>query len=84
MPLALSQVLLSCLPHCSTPNRHAFLAALSNWHLFKIYLFQREKERAQAEGAEGGGRSRLPLSKEPDVGLDPRILGSSPEPKSDA
>ena len=24
------------------------------------------------------------LSREPDVGLDPRILGSGPEPKADA
>ena len=44
-----------------------------------IYLFdrERERERAQTEEIEGRGRerSRLPLSREPDVGLDPRTPG---------
>jgi len=31
----------------------------------------------------GEGEAGLPLSREPDVGLDPRILRSWPEPKAD-
>ena len=42
-----------------------------------IYLFDREREPARE------GRSRL-IAEEPDVGLDPRTLGSRPEPKADA
>jgi len=37
-------------------------------------------ERAQAGRR---GRSKLPLSKDPDAGLDPSTLGSRPEPKAD-
>jgi len=49
-----------------------------------IYLTQRgERERAQA-GGEAEGEAGSLLSKEPDVGLDPRTLGSRPEPKADA
>ena len=36
------------------------------------------------EGAKGEGEAGFPLSGEPDVGLDPRMLGSRPEPKADA
>ena len=42
-------------------------------------------ERAQAGGgAEGEGKADSPLSREPDVGLDPRTRGSRPELKADA
>jgi len=34
--------------------------------------------------AEGEEEADSPLSQEPDVGLDPRTLGSRPEPKADA
>ena len=34
--------------------------------------------------AKGEGEAGSPLSREPDVGLDPRIPGSGPEPKADA
>ena len=38
-----------------------------------IYLFDRESERTQAGGAaEGEGEAGFPLSKKPDMGLDPR------------
>ena len=44
---------------------------------FKIYLFDIESERAQAGvRAEGEGEGDSPLSRGPDVGLDPRILRS--------
>ena len=33
---------------------------------------------------EGKGEADSPLSREPDMGLDPRTLGSQPEPKADA
>jgi len=42
----------------------------------------RESERERSEhklgegGPEGEGETEAPLSREPDVGLDPRILGS--------
>ena len=51
-----------------------------------VYLFdrERERERAQAGGAaEGEGEAGFPLSREPNMGLDPRNLGSYPEPKAD-
>lgn len=52
--------------------------------LKRFYLFLRERdsekkrERAQAGEVAGRGRrrSRLPPIREPDVGLDPRTLGS--------
>ena len=48
---------------------------LSSFFFLKIfYLYMRDTER---------GRNRLPKG-EPDVGLDPRTLGSRPEPKADA
>ena len=45
--------------------------------IFKIlfmYLAERDTERAQAEGGEGEVDSQL--SREPNVGLNPRTLGS--------
>jgi len=45
-------------------------------YLAEMYGIHRPKERAQAGGAAGRGRSRLLLSREPDAGLDPRTLGS--------
>ena len=36
------------------------------------------------EGVEGEGQVDSSLSREPDVGLDPGILGSGPELKPDA
>uniref|UniRef100_M3Z089 Uncharacterized protein n=1 Tax=Mustela putorius furo TaxID=9669 RepID=M3Z089_MUSPF len=44
-----------------------------------IYLFDREREREQAQvgrAAEGKGEAGSPLSREPEARLDPRILGS--------
>ena len=40
-------------------------------------------ERGNTSRGSGRGRSRL-LAEEPYVGLDPRTLGSRPEPKADA
>jgi len=50
---------------------------------------EREREHKQVElQAEGEEEAGSPLSREPDagldVGLDPRTLGSLPEPKADA
>ena len=39
--------------------------------------------RPGTQTGSGRGRSRLPVE-EPDVGLDPRTLGSRPEPKAEA
>ena len=45
-----------------------------------VYLFEkecvREREHKHGGGAEGEEEAGSPLSKEPDVGLDPRTLGS--------
>ena len=41
------------------------------------YLTERERTHKQEEGkAEGEGEAGSPLSRGPDVGLDPRTLGS--------
>ena len=40
-------------------------------------------ERGNTSRGSGRGRSRL-LGEEPDMGLDPIMLGSCPEPKADA
>jgi len=45
-----------------------------------IWQREREREHKQGEEAEGEGEADSPLSREPDAGLDPRILGSWPEP----
>ena len=46
------------------------------WLIF--YSFMRERERASISGgeAEGEGETDSPLSREPDAGLHPKILGS--------
>ena len=49
-------------------------------------MTKRENKRAQAGGVAGGegeGETGSPLSREADMGLDPRTLGSQPEPKAD-
>ena len=48
-----------------------------------IYLTETASERGNTSRGSGRGRSRL-LVEEPDVGLDPRTLGSRPELKADA
>ena len=49
-----------------------------------MYLFERERESAQAgERAEGEGEAESLLSREPNARLHPRTLGSLPELKAD-
>jgi len=48
---------------------------------FYLFICQRERESVRAQA---GGAAGLLLSREPDVGLDPRTLGSRPKPKADA
>jgi len=66
------------------------LSPENSWFIFFnilfIHLRQRDKrERAWAGGeAEGEEEADSPLSQEPNVGLDPRTLGSWSEPKADA
>ena len=56
---------------------------------FKDFLFiysteiETASERENTSRGSGRGRSRL-TAEEPDVGLDPIMLGSRPEPKADA
>ena len=49
-----------------------------------IYLRESKGEHTGWGGGEGRGEAGSLLSKEPNMGLDPRMLGSSPEPKADA
>ena len=44
-----------------------------DWDLFLFYLFEREREKTQVGGE---GEADSPLSRVPDVGLDPRTPGS--------
>ena len=62
-------------------KHHLFYTALKK----KILLIW-QRECVQAEGAaEVEGEADSPLSREPDLGLDPRTTqGSCPEPKADA
>ena len=49
-------------------------------HFFKDFIYLR-RER---ESTEGEGEADSLLSREPDMGLDPRTLRSQPEPKADS
>jgi len=45
----------------------------------------KEGDKGREGKKEGGkGEAGFPLSREPNAGLDPRTLGSRPEPKADA
>ena len=48
-----------------------------------IYVFVRERVHKQGEW-QAEGEAGSPLSREPDVGLNPRMPGSQPELKADA
>ena len=50
-----------------------------NFFLRFIYLTERDGAQTGGEGEAGS-----PLSKEPDVGFNPRTAWSQPEPKADA
>ena len=49
-----------------------------------FYLFDREREEREWAGVTGEGETDSPLSREPNVGLDPWTPGSRPEPKAGA
>ncbi|XP_077926463.1 TSC22 domain family protein 1 isoform X2 [Halichoerus grypus] len=80
-------------PQIQPRPRRAFdvrgpLSPLNPWRqniqlLERVGKDNKQRERAQAVGATEGEAGSL-LSKEPDAGLDPRTLGSPPEPKADA
>ena len=52
-------------------------------HFSKKISFIYLREHEQGGRAEGEGKAHSPLSREPNVGLDPRILRSRPRPKVD-
>jgi len=52
-----------------------FISLLFKKILF-IYMSERERERTSRGSSRGRRRSRLPLNREPNAGLDPRTLGS--------
>ena len=68
-------------------------AVMCPWYFFLflffkilfIYLTERDTAREETQAGGGGeGEAGFPRIREPDVGLDPRTLGSRPEPKADA
>ena len=69
-------------------NRDTLLPHIVCLHLhflfFKDFIYLFEIEHEPGGEAEGEGDAGFPLSREPDVGLDPRTLESWPEPKADA
>lgn len=54
-----------------------FCFCLFIWHR------KRQREREHQQGGVGEGEAGLPPSREPNTGLDPRVLGSCPVPKAD-
>ena len=78
---------LSPLPHphlCSLA--HSLSQINKNFILFYLILFLKilfihSWEREHEQEAEGKREADSPLSREPDVGLDPRTPGSWPDPK---
>jgi len=50
---------------------------------FKIYLSEREITEHKQREQQAEGETDSPLSREPDVGLNPRTLGLCLEPKAD-
>ena len=49
-----------------------------------VFIYLRKREHEQGRGAEREAEADSPLSREPDAGLNPRTLGSPPEPKADS
>ena len=47
-----------------------------------IYLREREREHKQEGGRDGEGEAESLLNRNPDMGLNPRTLGSRPELKA--
>ena len=70
-------------------NREDHMILVSSFFIFLRILFihsteiETASERGNTNRGSGRGRSRLP-AEEPNVGLDPRTLGSHPEAKADA
>ena len=70
----------SCFRLCGnsvSPNTHTHTVPFPNKLVFSkgcIYLFERDSEREQERGEEGEAGSLL--SREPNVGLNPRMLES--------
>ena len=50
---------------------------------FYLFIWQRSQVGGEA-GREREEEAGSPLRREPDMGLDPRTLGSRPEPKAEA
>ena len=51
---------------------------------FYVFIWERAREHEQGKGQRGNQTPKPQLSREPDVGLDSRTLGSWPELKADA
>jgi len=47
-----------------------------NFFFLRFYLFERERKRDHEQGGRAEGEAVFLLNREPDVGLDPRTLGS--------
>ena len=55
-----------------------------NFIHLREWVREREREHKPWGGAQGEGEADSPLSREPDLGLNTKTLGSWPEPKADA
>ncbi|XP_057173160.1 neuroblast differentiation-associated protein AHNAK isoform X4 [Ursus arctos] len=68
---------ISCVGALSVSTPNAALAPLSQESSgTNCVKAQRKTQRERGNTSRGSGRSRLPASREPDAGLDPRTLGS--------
>ena len=56
------------------PKPHCFLSLLKK--IFYYLLTEREREKHKQVKQQAEREAGFPLSREPDVGLDPRTLGS--------
>ena len=61
------------------PLRHPGIPTLLSFKRFYLFIHERQRERKRHRQ-----RKKQAPCREPDVGLDPRTLGSRPDPEADA
>ena len=84
MKLVLVMMMVTMMSQSGRPRRHVFEEVAGHLLIFffkRFYLFFHETQR---EGQRHRQRKKQALCREPDVELNPRTLGSCPEPKAGA